>query len=234
MIIVWRWWYFLGIAGIVLVTWGAVETGHATASGAEPADVAVAALQRGDGGTQPFVRIGEHVALYGHAVGWGDEDNDRLDWSIYPIIAKDHAYLAAWHALDERYPNPDDIPESEYPRLDGVNVFVMTERWKTVDDMQDGSELVSGLEGLLFEYEKMDKDEIGALRSIQPSLDQAHVRLLEEGRRPRPLWLCLTLGVGGVLLIGQAVRSFRRVGAQERAAKERQRLEAEAEAAAEE
>ena len=63
-IIVWRWWYFLGIAGIVLTVWGGAETRHATASGSEPADVAVADLQRGAAGPQPWVRLGEHLAPY--------------------------------------------------------------------------------------------------------------------------------------------------------------------------
>ena len=208
MIIIWRWWYVFGIAGLALTIWASAETRHAAASTSVPVDVAASALQRGDEAEQPFVRIGSHVALYDHAVGWGPEIGDRLDWAVYPIVSADHPYLEAWRELERRYADLDDVPDDEVPVLAGAHLFVRTERWRTVDAMLPGFEQVESVEGLLFDYSGCSRDERSVLREIQSELDKSRLRLLEEGRRPRPLWLCVALGVLGVSLLVLAVRSF--------------------------
>lgn len=209
MIVVWRWWYWLGLGGIALIGWSTVEAKHATASGTQPIEVSLADLAAGAAIAQPYVRLGEHVALYADSIGWGPRRGNRLDWSIYPVVPPDHGYLEAWRKLAERYPDPDDVPAGAIPRLEQVHALVLTKRWRTTDANPGGNEQVAGLEGLRFRYDELDRDESSVVNELLPDFDPERLWVLEEGRRPRPLWLCWALGAAGVVLLVQAVRLFR-------------------------
>ncbi len=64
MLIIFRWWYFLGIAGVSLTAFGVIETGHALDNEPEPAQVSLAGLESGAAPAQTFVRLGTNVAMY--------------------------------------------------------------------------------------------------------------------------------------------------------------------------
>lgn len=204
MIIVWRWWYFLGLAGLFLTVWGSIEVKHSAASGASPVAVSIDHLDRGEDVEQPFVRIGAHVALYGFTTSWVSEGEDRIHWSIYPVVPEGHAFVRALAAAS----GGDARDDHELPELESVHTFILTDKWRRERDLPGGLAAVAKAEGMLFRWSDLDKDEREVVRSIQPQVDPERVRLLELGRSPKPMWLCLAACAVGAVAGLIAIRLF--------------------------
>ncbi len=208
MIIVFRRWYFVGVTGLALTIWGAVEAKHSTRSKSEPIDVEIEALHDGDDLEQPYVRLGRHIALHDQTIMWGPERGDRIDWVLYPIVPSEHPYVAALDRISERYEAGDEVPEAEWPVLWGVNAFVLCKQWGDESQVPLQSEAEHNVEGIVFTWDDLDKDEKDGLRMLCRDLDKSRVRVLEFGRRPKPFWVMALLGTAGVLLLGLAVKLF--------------------------
>lgn len=208
MLVIFRWWYFLGIAGIGLTTVGAIETKLAARAGSSPIAVSLDALERGEAPDQPYAALGEHVALFNHTVQYGRKGG--IDWSCYPVIGKDHAYLKDWRTCLERYETPADIPARDVPRLKDVVVFVKSAEWKHQSVIPSDIRTIDRLEGILFRFDQLSGPEKDAVRAVAPLRDEARTFVLEAHRHPWPLWKGVAIGGLGVALILQAIRLFRR------------------------
>ncbi|MCA8947922.1 MAG: hypothetical protein KDE27_00370 [Planctomycetes bacterium] len=216
MIIIWRWWYFLGLGGAGLMIWSNVEMRHSLASGTSPVEVTIEALQRGDPVAQPYVRVGEHEALFGLGLEGGRKR--KVDWVVYPVVDRNHRYVTAWRELERRYPDPRRAPRGALPQLDGASVFVLDKRPGSRGQvhLRPAPNLVAAAEGLLFRWDDLDRHETDALLAIQPQLDRSRAFVLEIARRPRPLWLCVVLATLGTILLVVAIRLFRKGRAADR------------------
>jgi len=208
MLIIFRWWYFLGIGGIGLTAFGAVETGHELDSEPEPALVSLAALESGAAPPQPYVRLGANLAMYPMLAY--QERSGRIENVCYPLISEDHAYVQAWRKLAERYGDAD-VPPGEVPVLDGVRVYAFDKQWKQLADLPSDTATNESLEGLLFPVKKLGDKERQLLVTSSGRPVQSDVLVLEVGRKPRSLLTCIQfLAVGVALLVLAVLRFFKK------------------------
>src|SRR5687767_7201750 len=101
MLVIFRWWYFAGLAGVGAMAFGGIETSLALKSGAEPTPVTIEQLSTGSAPAEPWVRLGAHVAL--HDQVFALEAKGRVKAAFHPAVAADHPYNEAWQALRKRY-----------------------------------------------------------------------------------------------------------------------------------
>lgn len=199
MLIIFRWWYFLGLGGLGLVAVGVVETNLALESGSEPLSVSLDDLQSGQPVVKPYVRLGEHVALYPYAAYVEKGASKRVDTVLVPIVDPGHVIL---HELQEAARSKDPQP----PELRRVHVFLQT---KGDAALQAEPRKVAQLEGIVRRYDKVSSDVRNLVRTIDPQIDTTKVRVIEAGRRPKALAVTIGMVVAGVALLVLAVRKFR-------------------------
>jgi hypothetical protein len=201
--VVFRWWYFAGVGGLVASVLGGIETSLALKSGAEPVPVTIEQLTNGTLPPQPWVRLGPHVALLDHAA-WL-ESRGRVRAAFHPVVAADHPYLEAWRVLTARHGNPNDVPVGQLPRLSGVRAVV--ESKSRPGDA--GIVEVASAEGMLFAGSSLSRDE-EALVESRFHVDARQLLVLEVNRRPWPIAFAIGALVLGLATLGWAIRRFRR------------------------
>ena len=204
MLIVFRWWYFVGIAGLVLAALGVRETSLAMKAAKEPEDIRLVALENGERPSQPFVRIDAHYAVYG-ACSY-ESKRDRIKSTVYPIVSAEHPWSKGWDALNAKYENPDDIPRGEMPPLEPLQVLVKTSQFDRLEDIPDGGEDCGPISGVLFTYDELDSDEQELVRMVSDKANGAV--LLDLGRKPTSLAASAGMLAIGLILCGLAVRLF--------------------------
>lgn len=200
MFIIFRWWYFAGIAGIGLTIYGGVETKLALQSSSEPIAVTIDDLDSGTPLAQPFVRLGAHVALEPLGVARRAK-RSKTSKVVYPLVGVEHPIV---RALADR-----PRTKSELPGFADCHVFAL--RQGTV--LSTAARTGEGLEGTVFDFEELSTEERNLVTLAVPSVDRAAVRVLEVGRRPKPLALVIGSLLAGITLVGLAIRLFRGVRA---------------------
>ena len=95
MLIVWRRWYFAGVLGAGLAIHGAPELALALHTNSEPVTVALDELVARPEIENPYVRIGEHVAMHGSGTTFRTGYRVRKERCAYPIVAAGRAPDAA-------------------------------------------------------------------------------------------------------------------------------------------
>lgn len=193
--IIFRWWYFTGIAGVGLCVFGSIETNLALQSGTTPIVVTIADLEGGQPLAQPFVRLGEHVAL--ERLGVSHRRRRGQSKVLYPLVAVDHPIV---RALRE-----PPASKSDLPGFADCHVFALRDD----DRLAPTTPRVAAVEGTVFAFDGLSSDEQRLVTLAVPSVDRERVRVLEVGRRPRPLFVAIGCLIAGVLLLLAAIRLFR-------------------------
>lgn len=85
MLVVFRWWYFLGIAGLGLAINGAPEFALSLRASADPVPTELAQLGTEGRVVEPHVRIGAHEAHYAKGVVLTLGTKWRRSWFYYPV-----------------------------------------------------------------------------------------------------------------------------------------------------
>ena len=123
MIVVFRWWFFAGAAGLFLLAKGGVESELSLRCSAEPSPMELGDLENGAALPQGFVRIGKHHALFHATVA--RERSGRIQRVLFPIASLENEYAAEWDRLRTRYGRVGDVPVGQVPKLDTVRVLVI-------------------------------------------------------------------------------------------------------------
>lgn len=200
MFIIFRGWYFAGVAGLGLAVYGSIETQLAFATASQPEAISVAELESGKRPKQSFVRIDKHHAVYENIVC--QKKRNRIRDAVYPILSLQHPWCVAWGKLLEKYGDTASVPPSEIPGLSGPAVLVLTDRFDDRSDVPSGR-VDEGSVGILFEYDELDSKG-RELVDIGTRFNHKQTVILELGRRPKPLWVGLLLAAVGLLLSGWA------------------------------
>ena len=85
MLVIFRWWYFLGIAGLGLAVTGAPELALALRASADPAPTELTQLGVDGRIAEPHVRIGDHAAHYSKGRVVTRSSKWRRSWFYYPV-----------------------------------------------------------------------------------------------------------------------------------------------------
>lgn len=195
MFIIFRWWYFAGIAGIGLTVYGGFESRLAMRSGAEPIAVTIDDLEACKALAQPYVRLGEHVAL--EPLGISHRAKRGASTVVYPLVAPENPIV---RALADR-----PQTKSELPGFADCHVFALREGVS----LSQSSRMGVALEGTVFDFEGLSAAERNLVTLAVPNVDRTAVRVLQVGRRPKPLVLTFAMTLAGLALLGLAIRLFR-------------------------
>jgi hypothetical protein len=200
MLIIYRWWYFLGLAGVGFTGFGLFEMSDAWANGSEPAPISLASLEAGTKPPQTYVSIGEHVALFPFLSS--RQKAGVVEATCYPIVSRDHEYLRAWGKLGERY-GTASVPAEEVPELMNARVYVLDKRpQQSIANLQKDRRERESIEGIFVAGVGAEDH---ALLAASGTEGDRRVLVLDAGRRPRPLSTCVQYLVLGVVLLGAAV-----------------------------
>jgi hypothetical protein len=194
VLIIWRWWYFAGLAGVGCIAYGVVETGVAMRSGQEPMAVAFADLEQGKPLEQPYVRLGEHFALDVRVTRSGRKGSKAK--TMYPLVRVDHP------ALQTLVANPRVLGSAMRA---GVRVLGLTNGPATWSQPQR----FEHVDGLVSTFEELSSDERELVTRLLPGVDTGKVRVIEIGRRPKPLFIGLGALAVGIGALWWAIRRFR-------------------------
>lgn len=211
MFIIFRWWFFAGALGIGLLVKGGVEAQLASKCSDEPTPIEVKDLESGAQLDQPYVKVGQHVALYRETVT-RQRKTGTVESVMYPIVEEGHPYLEAWERLLTKYGCYEDIPIGQIPTLDGVRVLVLagpkTPSW---DEAQRGqSRVETQVVGVAFPFAKLSKDEKEEVQAALERHDLSQVIVVQAGRTPMPITHCIAFLVCGAVALGWAIKRFRR------------------------
>ncbi len=208
MLIVFRWWYFAGMAGVALFAHGAIESTLALKAGSEPIAVSVEDLASGKPLEQRWVTLGRHVALEPLGISWRAK-RDRGSKVVYPLAEPGDPIVGA--LLQGKWKL-----KSELPGLDTCHVFALrggTTLAKTTHD-------VAAIDGVVFDFDELSPNEQNLVTLAIPNVDRTKVRVLELGRRPEPLAIAVATLLAGNVLLYVAIRLFRARRAAKRSAAE--------------
>jgi hypothetical protein len=219
LLVVFRWWYFLGLGAVVALAFGGNDLVVALGSPATPRAVDPAAIERDGAPAERWLRIGEHVALLDLAVVFRHQEEERrraatppdVDHVLYPIASLHHPYVEAWRALDAQYGSRADVPLGKVPRPDDLRVFV---RAAALPPNPGRSPLLhrDHLIALARPWTLVNAkvDERTALLASMPGIDPERVVILDANLSPPSLGDAIAVLALGVLLSILAVRRFRR------------------------
>ena len=205
MLIVFRWWYWAGMAGVALFAHGAIESTLALKAGSEPIAVSVEDLASGKPLAQRWVTVGRHVALEPLGTSWRGK-RGKGSKVLYPLAEPDDPIVGALA------PGKGKL-KSDLPGFDTCHVFALrggTTLAKTACD-------VEASEGVVFEFDELSTNEQSLVTLAIPKVDRTKVRVVELGRRPEPLAFAVGTLVAGNVLLYVAIRLFRAKRAQKAA-----------------
>lgn len=193
--IIFRWWYFTGIAGLALCVFGSIETNLALQSGTAPIVVTIDDLEGGQQLAQPFVRLGEHVAL--EQLGVTHRRRRGQAKVLYPLVGVNHPIVRALQSPPSS--------KAGLPGFEDLHVFALRDG----DSLARGAPRLASVEGTVFAFDALSSTEQNLVTLAVPNVDRERVRVLEVGRRPRPLIVAIGCLIAGVLLLLAAIRLFR-------------------------
>jgi len=197
MFVIFRWWYFTGMAGIGLTVYGAIETNLALRTNSEPIAVTMADLESDKPLAQPYVRLGEHVAL--ELLGTSTNSKKVADRkTLYPIVGVDHPIV---EALEKKAKSKSDLPG-----FSDCHVFALRNGPAATPKVRRSA----AAEGVVFGFDELSEIEQRLVSIVVPSVDRAAVRVIELDRRPVPLVRCLGALVAGLAFTALAIRLYRR------------------------
>lgn len=203
MLIVFRWWYFVGIAGLVLAVKGGIELNLASKVADEPQVVQLADLENGVAPDQPFVKIETHYAAFDRAVYF--ERKGRITELVYPIVSEQHPWSLQCGELIDKYGDPAKVPVGEVPRLEPL-VLVTTSRFKRTSEVPEAGDQPAAM-GILERYGELSSDTRELVDMLSP-LRRDRVFVIELGRTPMSGLVALVMLLGGLSLIGWAISLF--------------------------
>ena len=206
MLIVFRWWYFLGVTGLVLLGVGIAEIRIATRTATEPEAIRVQELEGGKLPTQPYVRLDAHYAVFESTVY--EHKRERIKDLIYPVVSEQHPWSLAWQRLQEKYSSPDQIPTGEIPALEPIRVLMLSDRFDKVDDIPDSGRDEPAAEGILFTWDELDSGERDLVEMLVSGPAAEQVVVLDLDRKPRSLAFSIGMLISGVVASFFAVGMF--------------------------
>ena len=193
------------VLGGMLAYFGIQEYRVSVGTSAEPASVNLSSLEAGETLTNNHVLIGEHVADYAGCVYEYDQDSGRVTHMYYPIIAQDHPFFDKLAALYDKYGNPNDIPEAEFPAIDDFRVLIKTKRYTNQNSIPEGLGAEEKIQGLVVNLiDGMDKEEERLIKQSFPKINMDEILIVEDGRSPTSMLKTLGMigGGGFVSLLG--------------------------------
>ncbi len=211
MILIFRWWYFLGVGGLGCAGYGAMELRHALANASEPVEISLAALEAGEPPAQTFVRLVEYCAVY-PMIAYRQSRSGRIETSCYPIVSTSHEFVAGWRELTRQRAQLG-LTTGEVPLLLGrdVKVYVFDERWQRTDQLPSAPAMGQSLEGILRPIGELGAKQRSVLATTARQELPETTYVLDADRRPRSVATCVQfLAVGVVLLVLAVVRFFRK------------------------
>lgn len=204
------------IGGCVLAFFGVQEYRVSMGTSAEPEMLNLHELETGSEISNNHVKVGAHVAVFGACVYeyeessfGGMDDNSKVTHLYYPIISDEHEFFAAIDRLAEKYGDPFNAPDSEWPDIDDFAVLVKTKRFPTIGSIPDGLQDEGEVQGLVVNrISSLDAEEKGLVQQSFPRLDLNKVLILEQDRHPASLAKSLGMIAGGALMVLIAIGSF--------------------------
>jgi hypothetical protein len=182
MIIIFRWWFFVGIAGLGAGVYGGRELELARHASPEPVPMELAALEAGEMPAQPHIRIGAHVAQFDACLSVSR--GSRLEAIYYPITT------------------PGAGPGRR-------TVVVKSKQFERLDQVPGTQRTVPGLSGILTTAAEVTTKDRDAVLRMVGARDARAVPVLEAHRRPKPELECWIWSIAGGLLLLLAVHLFR-------------------------
>ena len=201
------------LIGIGVFYWGYEEYQVSQGTRDQPAEVDLAALERGQPIPQNHVRIGRHVRLYFstvYAVNMRDKDKPDapVDYSFYPIVSPTNNWIVSLNAALQDGQADKKQPEA-FPRLDNLKILVKTKQFRRVSDIPKGIAVAESVTGLVInKISKLSQDESKLIHEEYPDAKLDDVLILEEGRTPTTSTHALIFMAVGVGLIGLAIVTF--------------------------
>ena len=204
------------IGGCVLAFFGIQEYRVSMGTSAEPELVDLHALETGAEISNNHVKVGEHVAVFGACVYEYEEsslggmnDSSKVTHLYYPIISDEHDFFQAINRLAEKYGDPFDAPDAEWPDIDEFAVLVKTKRFSTIGSIPDGLQDEGEVQGLVVNrISSLDSEEKQLVNQSFPRLDLNKVLILEQDRHPASLAKSLGMIAGGMVMVLISIGSF--------------------------
>lgn len=210
MLIVFRWWYWIGATGVALFAHGAIESTLALKAGSAPIAITVEDLAAGKPLSQSWVRLDRCVALEPLGASWRAKRRGKAK-VLFPLVAQSDPIASVMAS------QPGPKAKSELPGFAALHVFAL----RRGTQLAAASREVGSIEGVVFEFDELSTEEQNLVTRVMPSVDRAAVRVVELDRRPESLAFSLgTLLVGNVMLY-VAIRMFFERRAADAAKKER-------------
>ncbi|MDB2687479.1 hypothetical protein N9Y42_09740 [Mariniblastus sp.] len=191
------------MGGLVLAYFGVQEYRVSMGTSTEPLAIELAAIEGGEIPSCNHLKVGKHVADY---VGCVYEYEERygktsITHLYYPIISHDNSFFTELGALYEKYGDPNDIPDEEYPEIHNFHVLVKTKRFKTESSIPEGLNAENEIQGLVINLvDSLDAEEKSMIQEDFPEVNLDQVLILEDGRKPASMATSLGMTGGGVLM----------------------------------
>ena len=185
----------------------------ARGTSAEPIDLEMADLEKGQEPSQNHIRIGPHVRVY-RALIYSIRERDKglrdpsVDFVMYPIVSTGNPFMEKFHEQIEA----EDLKLIEdmiVPPIQNLRVLVLTKKYRQVSQLPRADFPADSITGLVINRIRgLEKDELDVLQGAHPDIDFSKTLILEEDRKPKSLLVALLIGGGGVVLVLLAIFGF--------------------------
>jgi hypothetical protein len=207
------------VVGCVLAFVGAREFIVSSGTTSKPATVQLADLESGAPPPNNHLQIGPHTALYPASVYAYEQAKNaevrpgpesKVQYCFYPIISDAHPFHQALAKLEQKYGGLQNVPETEpEPEIATFAVLVKTRRFPKIGAIPDAIANPDSVEGLVInQIDSLTTEESKLVQESFPRLDLTKVLILEEGRRPAPLYKSLGMVTGGAALVAAGAIMF--------------------------
>jgi len=197
MLIVFRWWYWIGAAGVALFAHGAVESTLALKAGSEPIAVSVEDLASGKPLTQRWVRLDRLVALEPLGMAWRAKRRGSSK-VLFPLAAPGDPIVSAL-ASSSRPSSKSDLPG-----FAALHVFALRRGTTLGEATRD----IASIEGVVFEFDELSTEEQNLLVRVKPDVDRDAARVVELDRQPKSLAFSVGVLIVGNVMLYVALRLF--------------------------
>jgi hypothetical protein len=200
------------VVGCIVVFFGFQEYLVSAGTTDKPQQMELTTIESNPAIKNNHIKINDFWAVYTEAIYQYETskyhteeatDKTSIDFAYYPIISTNHPYFAKLNALEQKYGDVDSIPDKEWPTIENFSVLVKTTKFKKVGDIPAKFEYVTaGISGLVINKIKtLSSDEKKLFLDSFPSLSVDKVLILEEGRKPSPIFFAYAIMVFGVLVV---------------------------------
>jgi len=202
----------IAIGGLLLF-YGWNEYTVSSGSGNEPIAIDLADIEAGAIPKNNYVKLDSHWRLYSNSIytykipksASSDEaqPNYEVTYAYYPIISNKHPYFEKIADLIEKHGHMDNVPDSEWPSLEGFNMLIKTEKFKTIGAIPNDWEESSELKGLIINsISSISEEDKELIRSGFPNIDFSKILVLEENREPSsPIFSFGAMGGGTMIMM---------------------------------